>query len=202
MASARRSGWSSATATATGRQRCCRRQTRAGTVELRIPTVAASLQPLTDAIAAHVRAGHRIHADETPVPVLAKGKTPESRLWTIVRDGRPFGGPHLQGTGPPPPPPSTRPIAAACTPSGSSQASSASCRPMRSPVSAACTNPAAPLARLSRLRAGATRAGASSNSPSCKKGRSRSKRCGGSTKLFAIEREINGLSAGQQGNRI
>ena len=37
MASARRSGWYSATATATDRQRCCRRQTRAGTVELRIP---------------------------------------------------------------------------------------------------------------------------------------------------------------------
>lgn len=66
-----------------------------------VGTVAASLQPLTDAIAAHVRAGHRIHADETPVPVLAKGKTREGRLWTIVRDDRPFGGPHLQGTGPP-----------------------------------------------------------------------------------------------------
>lgn len=66
-----------------------------------VGTVAGSLQPLTDAIAAHVRAGHRIHADETPVPVLAKGKTREGRLWTIVRDDRPFGGPHLQGTGPP-----------------------------------------------------------------------------------------------------
>lgn len=57
-----------------------------------VGTVAASLQPLTDAIAAHVRAGHRIHADETPVPVLAKGKTREGRLWTIVRDDRPFAG--------------------------------------------------------------------------------------------------------------
>ena len=58
-----------------------------------VGTVAASLQPLTDAIASHVRAGPRIHADETPVPVLAKGKTREGRLWTIVRDDRPFGGP-------------------------------------------------------------------------------------------------------------
>jgi transposase len=58
-----------------------------------VGSVAASLQPLTDAIAAHVRAGHRIHADETPVPVLAKGKTRKGRLWTIVRDDRPFGGP-------------------------------------------------------------------------------------------------------------
>jgi transposase len=35
------------------------------------------------------------------VPVLAKGKTKKGRLWTIVRDDRPFGGPNLQGTGPP-----------------------------------------------------------------------------------------------------
>ncbi|MBK8174213.1 MAG: IS66 family transposase [Rhodospirillales bacterium] len=59
------------------------------------------LQPLTAAIEAHVRAAARIHADETPVPVLAKGKTKEGRLWTVVRDDRPFGGPHLDGTGPP-----------------------------------------------------------------------------------------------------
>jgi transposase len=58
-----------------------------------VGAVAASLQPLTAAIAAHVRAGTRIHADETPVPVLAKGKTKQGRLWTIVRDDRPFGGP-------------------------------------------------------------------------------------------------------------
>jgi transposase len=57
-----------------------------------VGAVAASLQPLTEAIAAHVRAGQRIHADETPVPVLAKGKTKTGRLWTIVRDDRPFGG--------------------------------------------------------------------------------------------------------------
>jgi hypothetical protein len=35
------------------------------------------------------------------VPVLAKGKTITGRLWTYVRDDRPFGGPHLDGTGPP-----------------------------------------------------------------------------------------------------
>ncbi|MBK8175249.1 MAG: IS66 family transposase [Rhodospirillales bacterium] len=66
-----------------------------------VGAVAASLQPLTAAIEAHVRAAARIHADETPVPVLAKGKTKEGRLWTVVRDDRPFGGPHLDGTGPP-----------------------------------------------------------------------------------------------------
>ncbi|MGV1014825.1 MAG: IS66 family transposase [Methyloceanibacter sp.] len=57
-----------------------------------VGAVAASLQPLTDAITAHVRDGARIHADETPVPVLAKGKTRTGRLWTIVRDDRPFAG--------------------------------------------------------------------------------------------------------------
>ena len=66
-----------------------------------VGAVAASLQPLTKAIEAHVRAAARIHADETPVPVLAKGTTREGRLWTIVRDDRPFGGPQLEGTGPP-----------------------------------------------------------------------------------------------------
>ena len=38
-------------------------------------------------------AAERIHADDTTVPVLAKGKTRTGRLWTYVRDDRPFGGP-------------------------------------------------------------------------------------------------------------
>jgi transposase len=57
-----------------------------------VGAVTAGLQPLVDAIADHVRAGNRIHADDTPVPVLAKGKTRTGRLWTVVRDDRPFGG--------------------------------------------------------------------------------------------------------------
>jgi transposase len=47
-----------------------------------VGAVAASLQPLTAAIEAHVRAAVRIHADGTPVPVLAKGKTKNGRLWS------------------------------------------------------------------------------------------------------------------------
>ena len=35
----------------------------------------------------------RIHADDTTVPVLAKGKTRVGQLWTYVRDDRPFAGP-------------------------------------------------------------------------------------------------------------
>jgi transposase len=34
-----------------------------------------------------------LHADDTTVPVLAKGKTRTGRLWTYVRDDRPFAGP-------------------------------------------------------------------------------------------------------------
>ena len=34
-----------------------------------------------------------MHGDDTTVPVLAKGKTITGRLWTYVRDDRPFGGP-------------------------------------------------------------------------------------------------------------
>ena len=46
-----------------------------------------------DLIGAHVFAAARIHGDDTPVPLLAKGKTVQARLWTYVRDDRPFGGP-------------------------------------------------------------------------------------------------------------
>jgi transposase len=45
-----------------------------------------------DMIRAHVFAAARIHADDTTVPVLAKSKTRTGRLWTYVRDDRPFGG--------------------------------------------------------------------------------------------------------------
>jgi Transposase IS66 family len=49
--------------------------------------------PLVETIRAHVFAAERIHADDTTVPVLAKGKTRTGRLWTYVRDDQPFGGP-------------------------------------------------------------------------------------------------------------
>ena len=52
-----------------------------------------ALSPLHDLIASHVLAAERLHGDETPVPVLAKGKTDTARAWVYVRDDRPFGGP-------------------------------------------------------------------------------------------------------------
>ena len=54
---------------------------------------AVALKPLHDLIAAHVLAADRLHGDDTPVPVLAKGKTDTARAWVYVRDDAPFGGP-------------------------------------------------------------------------------------------------------------
>jgi len=58
-----------------------------------VGAASATLMPLVDTIRRLVFAAQRIHADDTPVPVLAKGKTRTGRLWTYVRDDRPFGGP-------------------------------------------------------------------------------------------------------------
>jgi transposase len=57
-----------------------------------VGAAAATLMPLVEAIREHVFAAERIHADDTTVPVLAKGKTRTGRLWTYVRDDQPFGG--------------------------------------------------------------------------------------------------------------
>ncbi len=53
----------------------------------------ATLSPLVTLIEAHVLAAGRLHGDDTTVPVMAKGKTVTGRLWTYVRDDRPFAGP-------------------------------------------------------------------------------------------------------------
>ena len=55
----------------------------------------ALLEPLAEAIGRHVLTGHAIHADDTPVRMLAPGtgKTRTARLWTYVRDERPWAGP-------------------------------------------------------------------------------------------------------------
>src|SRR5262245_11463395 len=51
-----------------------------------------ALQPLYALIERHVLAAERLHGDDTTVPILAKGKTVTGRIWTYVRDDRPFGG--------------------------------------------------------------------------------------------------------------
>jgi len=49
------------------------------------------LNPLVEALGDYVLAAGKIHADDTPVPVLdpGRGKTKTGRLWTYVRDDRP-----------------------------------------------------------------------------------------------------------------
>jgi len=51
------------------------------------------LAPLVEAVRGHVMSASKLHADDTPVPVLApgNGKTKTGRLWTYVRDDRPSG---------------------------------------------------------------------------------------------------------------
>jgi len=58
-----------------------------------VGAAAAALQPLHELLKTHVLAAERLHGDDTTVPVLAKGKTATGRIWTYVRDDRPFGGP-------------------------------------------------------------------------------------------------------------
>jgi transposase len=56
--------------------------------------VAWLLKPLGELIAEHVMASRVIHADDTPVPVLAPGagRTKTGRQWVYLRDERPHGG--------------------------------------------------------------------------------------------------------------
>jgi transposase len=56
-----------------------------------VGTCAAMLKPLHTLIEAHVMMAERLHGDDTPIPVLAKGKTDTARAWVYVRDDRPFG---------------------------------------------------------------------------------------------------------------
>lgn len=57
-----------------------------------VGAVAALLEPLRALIEAHVLAAGRLHGDDTTVPLQARGGTKTARLWTYVRDDRPFSG--------------------------------------------------------------------------------------------------------------
>src|SRR5579863_1990906 len=61
-----------------------------------VGSVCAVVDPLLRLLEAYVMAAERLHADDTTVPVLARGETDTGRCWIYVRDDRPFG-----GTGPP-----------------------------------------------------------------------------------------------------
>lgn len=49
------------------------------------------LEPLVEALWRNVFDCGKLHADDTPVPVLALGTGKTGRLWTYVRDDRPAG---------------------------------------------------------------------------------------------------------------
>lgn len=51
------------------------------------------LRPLVNALQRHVMTATKLHADDTPIPVLSpgRGKTATARLWVYVRDDRPAG---------------------------------------------------------------------------------------------------------------
>ncbi len=57
-----------------------------------VGAVCTVLDPLRHLVETHVMAAERLHGDDTTVPVLALGKTDTGRLWTYVRDDKPFGG--------------------------------------------------------------------------------------------------------------
>ena len=93
----------------------------------------ALLDPLVEALRRYVMAAGKLHADDTPVPVLApgNGKTKTGRLWTYVRDdraGRRIGGHRRYGL-------RTRPIARANIPSNICVRFRVRCRPMPMPDS-------------------------------------------------------------------
>lgn len=53
--------------------------------------LAGQVKPwLVDAIRRHVLTASKLHADDTPIPVLVpgNGKAKTARLWTYVRDDR------------------------------------------------------------------------------------------------------------------
>jgi transposase len=58
----------------------------------RVGACVVALDPIVQALKVHVLAAERIHTDDTTLPVLAKMKTVTGRIWTYVRDDRPFGG--------------------------------------------------------------------------------------------------------------
>ena len=52
-----------------------------------------AVMPLFHLIERHVLAAERLHGDDTTIPILAKSKCITGRIWTYVRDDRPFAGP-------------------------------------------------------------------------------------------------------------
>lgn len=59
-----------------------------------VAEIAQLVTPVANAVGRYVMSNDKIHADDTPVPVLdpGRGRTKTGRLWTYVLDDRPAGG--------------------------------------------------------------------------------------------------------------
>lgn len=57
-----------------------------------VGAASALLAPLGEALERHVLGDASLHADDTPVPVLGRGRTRTARLWSYVREERGWGG--------------------------------------------------------------------------------------------------------------
>ena len=130
------------------------------------------LSPLVTLIEAHVLAAERLHGDETTVPVLAKDKTITGRLWTYVRDDKPFGGPA--------PPAAIFHYSRDRIRAAISRAMPAFCKPTPMPGSTSSITPHASPVRSSRPGVGRTGDASCSCWPMSPRRRWRSRRCAGS----------------------
>ena len=51
-----------------------------------VAQVADLLRPITDAMGTAMLGAHRIHTDDTGIPILARGRTQKGHVWTYVAD--------------------------------------------------------------------------------------------------------------------
>ena len=71
-----------------------RKTSQNGSLARALAKSAALAEPMAAFIGRHALAGPRVHADDTPMPMLApgRGKTQTARVWAYLRDDRPFCG--------------------------------------------------------------------------------------------------------------
>lgn len=139
-----------------------------------VGTCTAMLRPLVVLIEAHVLAAGRLHGDDTTVPLMASGRTVTARLWTYVRDDRPFADPA--------PPAAMFRYSRDRTaehPNRHLAGWRGSCKRMRMPGSTSSTPPTASRARSSRRAAGRMAGASCSSSPRSPARRSRPRRSAG-----------------------
>jgi transposase len=136
-------------------------------VELSLSTLAdqvgactVALAPLHALIEAHVLAAERLHGDDTPVPVLARGKTDKGRLWVMSATTARSPAAHRLR-----PCSSSPAIAVARTRSGTSNGGTACSRPTHMRASARSMLAIARRDRSPKRCAGRTGGASSSSSP-------------------------------------